>query len=93
MTLEEINSMTPEEKDSFMNVICHSFQAGQSLEDYTEAIRDYIYIWRHIWKKRKVYTFAGVTGQVELEKPTIAQYYSEKAPVDDAAVDVEYCCG
>lgn len=93
MTLQQIEQMTKEDRYTFMNVTCHAFQEGQSLEAYTEAIRDYIYIWRHIDEERATYTFDSVTERVKTEAPTIKKYYEEKAPVDDAAVDVDYCCG
>lgn len=93
MTLKQIEKMTSSERSEFMNVTCHNFQDGQSLKEYTEAIRDYIYIWRHIDEGRVAYIFEGVTERVKLESSIIKQYYDEQAPVDEAAVDVDYGCG
>lgn len=85
--------MTSAERFDFLNVKSHSFQEDQSIEAYIEAIRDFIYIWRCINEDRPAFTFESVTEKVNREGSTIKKYYDKKAPVDDAAVDVDYCCG
>jgi hypothetical protein len=42
---------------------------------------------------RKAYTFESISEWVKMQAPCIKKYYDEQAPVDDAAVDVDYCCG
>ena len=93
MTLKQIEKFTSGERSEFMNIKCHIFDESMSLDDYTEAVRDYIYIWRRIDEGRKAYTFDWVTDRVKTEAACIKRYYEEHAPVDDAAVDVDYCCG
>ena len=95
MTLEQINKLSKSECDMFMDVTCHTFDASQSLEEYTIAIRDYIYIWRNRKEGRKgeCYTFDGINKTVKINAACIKQYYDERAPVDDAAIDVDFVCG
>ena len=93
MTLEKMNELSKSERDTFLGVTCHTFDASQSLEEYTVAIRDFIYIWRHIEEGRVSYTFESVNKNVKNNAVQIKAFYCEKAPVDDAAVDVDYCCG
>ena len=93
MTLKQIEELTETERNDFTDVKCHTFDVNQSLEDYTEAVRDYIYMWRHLDEGKEHYTWEYVNNRVEQQATTIKKYYDDHAPVDDAAVDVDYCCG
>lgn len=85
--------MTEKEQHEFMSITCMNFDENMSLQDYTDAIRAHIYIWRCLMEGRKAYTFEGISERVKVQAAIIKQYYDEQAPVDDAAVDVDYCCG
>ena len=93
MTKKQVQSMTSEEQRQFVNVTCHSFDEGQTLEEYTEAIRAYIYIWRFLMEGRTGYTWDVVSKRVETEAAVIRKYYDAKAPVDEAATDVDFVGG
>lgn len=93
MTEKQILKMSEEERLEFMNTTCMSFDKNMSLQDYTDAIRAHIYIWRRLMEGRNAYTFESISERVKVQAAVIKQYYDEQAPVDDAAVDVDYCCG
>lgn len=93
MTLTQIEAMTEEERYEFLNVKCHSYDPDMSLPEYTEAIRDYIYIWRRIDEGRRAYTWDSVCERVASDGPCIKACYDEHESVDDAAIDVDYSCG
>lgn len=93
MTEKQILKMSEEERREFMNVTCMSFDKNMSLQDYTDAIRAHIYIWRRLMEGRKVYTFESISERVKVQAAIIKQYYDAQAPVDDTAVDVDYACG
>lgn len=93
MTLAQIEQLSKAELDHFINVKCHAFDDTMTFNEYKEAVRDYIYIWRRLCEGRKAYTWEGVTDRVEVDIVVVEHYYNEQAPVDDAAVDVDYACG
>ena len=93
MTFKQIEELTEAERSDFTDVKCHTFDINRSLEDYTESVRDYIYIWRCLDEGKEHYTWEYVSNRVEQQATTIKKYYDEQALVDDAAVDVDYCCG
>lgn len=93
MTLEQIEQLSKEELDGFINVKCHAFDYAMTFDEYKEAVRDYIYIWRRLMEGRKFYTWESVTDEVETEAVVVKHYYDDEAAVDEAAVDVDFSCG
>lgn len=92
MTQAQLDKMTKAEITAFENKYT-VFDKRQSLEDYTTAIRDLIYLWRRISENRKSYTFDSVSKQVEVEAAQIKKLYDEEEPAVYAISDVDYCCG
>ena len=80
MTVQQMDMMTKEEIVAFEKK-CDVFDENQSLEDYTTAIRDYIYLWRRIGESRKYYTIDRIEKDVESQPEQIKCFYIEKAPV------------
>ena len=71
MTIEQLNRLSEKERDKFLDVTCHTFNENQSLEAYTEAVRDYIYLWRRICEGMKGYTLDTANTIVEHNKLAI----------------------
>ena len=93
MTLTQIEQLSEAELDDFINVKCHAYDDTMTFDEYKEAVRDYIYIWRRLMEGRKSYTWETVTDRVEVDIAIVKNYYDDDAAVDDAAVDVDYACG
>ncbi len=92
MTLQQLNQLTKEEiieRGKRFTI----FDDTQSLEEYTEAIRDTIYLWRFIDDRRKSYTFDYANKRVEEQPVQIRAFYEDKEPVSYAAIDIDYQCG
>ena len=85
--------MSNYQKQSWITLSTSSATLLTTFNEYKEAVRDYIYIWRRLCEGRKAYTWEGVTDRVEVDIVVVEHYYNEQAPVDDAAVDVDYACG
>lgn len=92
MTLQQLNKLSKDEIAAREKKL-GTFDATQSLEEYTEAIRDTIYLWKFIDNSRKSYTFDYVKKLVTNKAIQIKAFYEEKEPAAYAAIDIDYCCG
>lgn len=92
MTIQQMEKMTDEERQAFMEKH-KQFDETLNLEGYTTCIKDYILLWRRFEEGRKVYTQESVERLVSWQPVQIKRFFEEKTPVEDAAIDVDYCCG
>ncbi len=92
MTAKEMDKMTKAEIAAFEKANT-TFDETQSLEDYTTALRDAIYLWRHVDEERQAYTLDFVNKLIANKTAQIKSFYKEKEPVSFAVFDIDYCCG
>lgn len=99
MTKEQIEKMTDEEMDAYVEK-SGSFDESQSLKEYTEFIRDCIYICKILGRKWndsniriKDALWADSNKTVKNEAWWINKFYSEGIPASETQMEIEYGCG
>ena len=72
---------------AFRDITCKKFDESMSLEGYKEAIT------RHLMIGTYNYSEDHAKSLVKLYKEYIEEAYAKKESVEDAAIEVGYCCG
>ena len=71
----------------FRDITCKKFDESMSLEGYKEAITHYLVIGTYNYSEEHAKSL------VKLNKEYIEEAYAKKESVEDAAIEVGYCCG
>ena len=92
MTLQQIENLAQDGRKQFYKK-CKTFYDTQTLEEYTENIRDYIFMYNHYEEGKVSYTIADANELVKMKATVIKQLFKDKEPVGYGVIEVEYCCG
>lgn len=92
MTVKQMIRMDAAARKAFFKS-CDTFSEKQSLKEYTEAIRDYIFLYNRFESNKPMYAISTANWLVENDAAEIKALYDEKLRVSEAVIYVEYSCG
>ena len=72
---------------------CSTFDDSMSFEEYSERIRDYIFLVNRYDEDNENYTIERADAIVTAKASEIKTLFKEKEPVGYAVSEVEYFCG